>query len=178
MANKVDVLGAGSRRLEILERSLSRKTEAMDSKLSEHFASVKAANGQPLNDKRTGAATLSKWERQNESIRRVAEGIEKTKAAIERELSAIARVAEASSSLPPPIREAVESGELVQWRKHPHRFFVHGVDKARIVLRKDGQLAHKYVSSITDADQRRTFARTFNRLSKEVSALATLGGSR
>lgn len=174
----VDVLAGSSPRLEVLRRSLARKTEALDAKLSEHFASVKAANGQPLNDKRNGAATLSKWDRQNEAIRRMAEGIEKTKAAIEREESAVRRVADVSGALPAPIRDAVTSGLLQQWRKHPNTFFVSGVEKARIVLLEDGRLAHRYASSITDADQRRIFAQTYNRLSHEVAALARVGGGK
>lgn len=175
---KVDVLAVTSPRLEILRRSLARKQAALDAKISEHFASVKAANGQPLNDKRNGAATLSKWDRQNESIRRMADGIEKTKAAIEREESAIRRVAGVSGALPAPVSDAVTSGLLQQWRKHPKTFFVAGVDKARIVLLDDGRLAHRYVTSITCADQRRIFAQTYNRLSHEVAALARIGGGK
>jgi hypothetical protein len=171
---KVDAEAVDSPRLQVLRRSLARKNEAMDAKISEHFASVKAANGQPLNDKRNGAATLSKWDRQNESIRRIAEEIEKTKAAIDREISSISRVAKASDSLPTPIRDAVASGLLQQWRKHPNTFFVSGVDKSRIVLLQDGRLAHRYAKSISCADQRRIFAHAYNRLAEEVSAVSTI----
>ena len=159
-----------SSRLDILKRSLARKTESMDEKIGAHFESVKSANGQPLNDKRNGRATLDRWGRQNEGIRSIAGEIEKTKAAIEREQSAIDRVNSVADALPEPIKRQMASGLLVQWRKHPRTFFVAGVDKARIVLLADGRLAHRYVASITDADQRRKFARTFNRLSTELSA--------
>lgn len=161
-----------SRRLEILQRSLERKTEAMDAKIGAHFESVRSANGQPLNDKRNGRATMAGWERQNDAIRSVADGIEKTKAAIEREQSAIDRVEAAAASLPEPVKREIAAGLLTQWRKHPRTFFVAGVDKARIVLLDDGRLAHRYAASITDAGQRRTFARTFNALSKEVAGSA------
>ena len=157
-------------RLDILKRSLARKAEAMDEKIGAHFDSVRAANGQPLNDKRNGRATMAQWDRQNDAIRSIADGIEKTKAAIEREQSAIERVNSVADVLPEPIKRQMASGLLVQWRKHPRTFFVAGVDKARIVLLADGRLAHRYVASITDAGQRRTFARTFNMLSKELSA--------
>ena len=48
-----------TKRLDILKASLEKKEAAMDAKISEHFATVKEANGQPLNDKRNGAATSS-----------------------------------------------------------------------------------------------------------------------
>ncbi len=166
-----------SKRLEILQRSLERKTEAMDAKIGAHFDSVRSANGQPLNDKRNGRTTLAQWDRQNEAIRTIADGIEKTKAAIEREQAAIGRVESAAEFLPQPIKREVAAGLLTQWRKHPRAFFVAGVDKARIVLLDDGRLAHRYAASITDADQRRKFARTFNALSAEVAAVATIKDS-
>jgi hypothetical protein len=63
------------------------------------------------------------------------------------------------------ILELVESGVLVQWRKHPHTFFVAGVDKARIVwLEKTKQVAHKFVSEIKEQEQRTKFVRVFNPL--------------
>jgi len=158
-----------SKRLDILKRSLARKTEVMEAKIGAHFDAVKSANGQPLNDKRNGRATMAQWDRQNDAIRRVAGEIEKTKAAIEREQSAIDRVNSVADALPEPIKREIASGLLTQWRKHPRTFFVAGVDKARLVLLDDGRLAHRYVGSITDAGQRRTFARTFNALSREIA---------
>ena len=159
-----------SARLEILKQSLARKTEAMDAKIAAHFDAVRSANGQPLNDKRNGRATMAQWDRQNDAIRGIADGIERTKAAIGREQSAIERVNFVADALPEPIKREIATGLLTQWRKHPRTFFVTGVDKARIVLLDDGRLAHRYVASITDAGQRRTFARAFNALSKELAA--------
>ena len=72
-------------RLEILENSLIKKQEKFDTKLSEHFADVKSANGQPLNDKRNGHVTLNRWEKQNASLLNCEKEIEKTKEAIEKE---------------------------------------------------------------------------------------------
>jgi hypothetical protein len=47
--------------------------------------------------------------------------------------------------IPAEIQKLVETGELIQWRKHPHR-----VDKARIVWdEKRKVVAHKFVSEIT-----------------------------
>ena len=152
-----------TKRLDILKASLEKKEAAMDAKISEHFATVKEANGQPLNDKRNGAATLGKWERQNASIRRlVQEGIKKTNAAIEREELAIARVN--GLTLPSFIRKAIEAGELTQWRKHPNRFFVPGVEKGRIIWDVEKRvLMHSYLSEVPK-DQYPKFRDTFNKL--------------
>ena len=68
---------------EILKNSLVKKEKALDEKFDNHFATVRQANGQPLNDKRNGQATLNKWERQSDSIRTQKASIEKTKRAIE-----------------------------------------------------------------------------------------------
>lgn len=156
-------------RLDVLKASLARKEAKLDERINAHFQDVKAANGQPLNDKREGGKTLSRWDRQNDAIRKLYEGVDLTKRAIEREEAAMKRVAEAADELPPAIRSKLDDGTLIQWRKHPRTFFVAGVDKARMVLLDDGRLAHRYVREITDAEQRRTFARTYNALARELA---------
>lgn len=151
-----------TKRLEILKASLEKKEAKMNAKISEHFATVKQANGQPLNDKRCGAATLRKWDRQNDAIFRAQEEIEKTKAAIEREERTIANVN--GLSLPSFIQSALEAGELTQWRKYPNRFFVPGVEKGRIIWNVEKQvLMYSYLSEIP-ADQYPKFRHTFNKL--------------
>lgn len=156
-----------SARMEVLQRSLERKQAAFDAQLAAHFDAVRATNGQPLNDKRNGAATLRQWERQNDALRSAQAGIEVTQAAIERESVTLSRVA--SVDLPAAIRELIDLGVLIQWRKHPTTFFVAGVDKARIVLRPDGQVAHRYVRCIPDPEQRRVFARVYNEIYAETT---------
>lgn len=154
-----------SARLTVLQQSLAKKEAAFDAKLDQHFASVKATNGQPLNDKRNGAATMRRFESQNDSLRTTMEGIERTKSAIERERGKIAHIELVADTLPQAIKDRLANGTITQWRKHPTTFFVVGVDKARIVVLDDGKtVAHRYVSSITDPDQRRIFARIFNEL--------------
>jgi len=154
-----------SKRLEILKKSLLKKEQELQRRFDEHFATVKQANGQPLNDKRNGQATLNKWERQNDSIRNAQKEIEKTKRAIEFEEGKIAGVENTNKFIPKEILELVESGVLIQWRKHPHTFFVAGVDKARIVwLEKTKQVGHKFVSEIKDQEQRIKFVRVYNPL--------------
>ena len=54
-----------SNRLEILKNSLEKKEQQLEKRFDDHFADVKRANGQPLNDKRNGQATMNRWERQN-----------------------------------------------------------------------------------------------------------------
>src|SRR5690606_33398167 len=91
---------------------------------------------------------------------------EKTKNAIEKEQWKINGVNYQNENfIPKEILELVEKGELIQWRKHPHTFFVAGVEKARIVwLEKTKQVAHKFVSEIKEQEQRTKFVRVFNPL--------------
>ncbi len=158
-----------SKRLEVLERSLEKKKAAFDCSLDAHFADVKRANGQPLNDKRDGHVTLNRWEKQNSSLRNKQDGIAKTEAAIEREQDKINDASSAMDGMPDEIVDMVATGALTQWRKHPNTFFVEGVDKARIVY-KNGQLAHRYSSSITDKSQWAKFRDAFNGLNKAIKA--------
>lgn len=154
-----------TKKLQILKVSLEKKNKAFDEKLQDHFKTVKQANGQPLNDKRNGQATLDKWERQNESLRRLKDSIQKTKDAIEREESKIKRVELTNNDIPPEILDLVEKGELLQWRKHPNTFFVPDVDKGRIVWdNKRKVVAHRYTHLVTDKEQRAKFVRLYNGL--------------
>jgi len=154
-----------SKKLEALKNSLIKKEQILNYKFNNHFATVKQANGQPLNDKRNGQATLNKWERQNESIRNQKESIEKTKRAIEIEEGKIMDVEQTNTFIPTEILELVEKGELNQWRKHPNTFFVPDVDKARIVWdNKRKVVAHRYAHLITEQVQRTKFVRLYNSL--------------
>lgn len=154
-----------SKRLEILKQSLAKKEQELQRKLDVHFATIKQANGQPLNDKRNGQATLNKWERQNNAIRSAQESIERTKRAIDFEEAKTKGVEHVNTYIPKEILQLVDTGVLIQWRKHPHTFFVAGVDKARIVwLEKTKQVAHKFVSQIKEQEQRTKFVNVFNPL--------------
>ena len=163
-----------SKRLEVLQSSLKKKEALFDAKLSEHFDIVRQANGQPLNDKRCGSQTLGKWERQNDALRKIEQGIELTKRAIERETSKIAAVN--SAALPRPIQDLIEAGELIQWRRHPNRFFVTGVDKARIIWDSEKRIvAHQYVREVP-SQQYPKFRDVFNKLSADIAAQPSQGG--
>ena len=160
-----------TKRLEILENSLIKKNDLFDEKLNNHFETVKQANGQPLNDKRNGQATLNKWDRQNESLLNLKESIEKTKRAIDNEQGKIFGVEATKKILPKEILEMLKSGQLIQWRKHPRIFFVKDVDKARIVWDiKKKIIAHKYSNTITDKQQWKTFAKTYNILNAALNS--------
>ena len=149
----------------MLETSLKKKKKQFDDKLQNHIDTVKQANGQPLNDKRNGQATLNKWDRQNDSLRNLQESIDKTERAIEVEKGKIIDCEAVKDSLPDAILEMIANGTLNQWRKHPNTFFVNGVDKARIVWdNKKKVVAHKYIRQITDKDQWKLFAKTYNKL--------------
>lgn len=161
-----------SPRLRVLKASLAKKQSRFDERIGQHFDAVRATNGQPLNDKRNGASTLKKWERQNDALRSDKESIEVTRVAIEREVATIERIA--AVALPEAIQSRIDVGELVQWRKHPTTFFVTGVDKARIVLKPDGSIAHRYASQIKDAAQHKIFAKTYNALRAAIAG--ELGG--
>lgn len=155
-------------RLEILKNSLSKKIEKLNSMYEAHFADVKSANGQPLNDKRNGRATMDRWERQRISIRNMEASIEATKRAIGIEESKIEKVEESKEVLPKFILDMVESGELNQWRKFPNRFFVKDVKHARIIWdykKKTIFASHvNELKALNDADMWRKFAQCFNKM--------------
>ncbi len=156
-----------SPRLSVLLGSLEKKENELSRKLDEHFADVKKANGQPLNDKRNGRATLNRWEKQNDSLRRHQESIERTKNAIEREKGKINNAE--SVELPQAIRDAVKAGEITQWRKHPRMFFVVGVDRGRIAWNEETHtLSHRYLSEVPK-DQYPIFRDIYNKIRQSVN---------
>jgi hypothetical protein len=158
-----------SKRLKILENSLLKKENQFNDKLQNHFDTIKQANGQPLNDKRNGQATLNKWDKQNQSLRNLKDSIEKTKQAIDYEKGKVIEIEKSKEILPKEILELIEKGELIQWRKHPTTFFVPNVPIARIVWdKKKKVLGHKYYSSITDSEQKQKFRFLFNTLQLKI----------
>jgi len=158
-----------SKRLEILKASLVKKQEIYSKKQDAHITDVLSANGQPLNDKRNGQATLNRWDKQCDSLRKADTEIEKTQLAIENEEWKIEAVNEAKDQFPQEILDLLDSGELTQWRKYPNMFFVTGVEKARIIWDlKKKNVSYKYLSSITDAEQRKKFAQVYNFLFNAV----------
>ena len=154
-------------RLQVLKKSLAKKEKVLADKLDTHFGSVKAANGQPLNDKRDGRATLDKWDKQSESIANQIKEIEKTQNAIEREQAKVNECEEVKSELPQILLDLLEQGKITQWRKYPNRFFVVGVEKARMVYDfKTSLISHSYVNQIKDKEQFNVFKELYNHINE------------
>jgi len=154
-----------TKRLTILKNSLEKKNKLLDEKFETHFKTVKEANGQPLNDKRNGQATLNKWDRQSDSIRNLKDSIKKTQDAIDKENGKICDVDFIYGIMPECIKKLIDDGVIKQWRKHPHILFVTGVDKARIVWDSKKQIImHSYTNRIPDDDQWKKFSAIFNNI--------------
>lgn len=131
---------------------------------------MKRTNGQPLNDKRNGYSTMKRWDKQNDALFKMQKEIERTQTAIEREENRIRCMDRNKNSMPEKIQELIDNGTLKQWGKYPHIMFVEGVDKARMIWDgKKRMIMHKFVSSITDAEQRKKFARIYNSLNAAIN---------
>ena len=145
-------------RLEILQNSLAKKKAEFDLKLQHHFDTVKQANGQPLNDKRCGASTVRKWDKQSDALRTLEESIKKTENAINIEEGKMKDVEASKDEVPEIFFKLVEEGKLTQWRKYPNRFFVVGVEKARFIWdNKKKGLFTKFTKSIPNEEQATIF---------------------
>lgn len=154
-----------SKRLDILKASLAKKQQRFDDRLKNHFDTVASANGQPLNDKRNGQATLNKWDKQSDALRALQDSIQRTKDAIEREETKIAIVS--LVELPAYLQQAIHGGLITQWRKHPRFFFVVGVSGGRIVLDEEtGIIGYRYLNKVSK-EEYPTFRDVFNRLNKQ-----------
>ena len=154
-----------TKRLEILENSLTKKEAELAQRINTHLDDVKKANGQPLNDKRNGRATLDRWDEQRRMIRKTEESIEKTKRAIDKEKNKIARVE--LFTVPAAIQELLDAGVLTQWHKYPNRFFVKGVEKARIVY-ENGKIFAAHHTEIPNQEQYAVFRDVCNSLARKI----------
>ena len=159
-----------TKRLKILQDSLAKKKAKLEQRLAQHFADVRSANGQPLNDKRNGNATLNRWERQNQAIINLQKSIEKTKKAIELEEFRIWDVDRTKNVLPQIFHDMIANREIVQWRKHPTRFFIPGIEKTRIVYNpKNNSLSIAYKQyAMIDQNTWSKFAKIFNKIAKNL----------
>lgn len=152
-----------SPKLEKLMQSLEKKQAKLDELFDKHFKSVGEANGQPLNDKSNGAATVAKWNAQSDAIRRQEAEIEKTQEAITAERKKLADMKYWYKHMPAILTNLIDEGVLVQWRRYPHILFVNGVDKARIVFDGDtGGITYRYVEEIQDKEQYAIFRDVYN----------------
>tara|TARA_R110000868_G_scaffold17344_1_gene76390 strand:- start:48340 stop:48816 length:477 start_codon:yes stop_codon:yes gene_type:complete len=156
-----------TKKLEILKNSLDRKESVLNQKFDSHFVDVKHGNGQPMNDKRNGQATMSRWEKQSDSIRNQLKEIEKTKRAIEIEETKIFGCENILENLPQAFLDCLESGELTQWRKFPNRFFVKNGGRGRIIW-ENKKLFCSYVPEV-GTPEREFFAACFNKLKNQLN---------
>ena len=157
-------------RLDILKASLAKKEEKFNMMLNAHMKDVKSANGQPLNDKRNGYATMARWDKQNNALLNQQKEIEKTKNAIEYEEGKQKNILNLKGTMPDEILMLIENGTLKQWGKYPHIMFVDGVDKARIIWdEKKKVVMHKFANTLTDKEQRTKFAQVYNSLHAAIN---------
>jgi hypothetical protein len=156
-------------KLEVLENSLKKKEKKLNERFKSYFDDVKSANGQPLNDKRNGYATMRRWDKKEDAIRNQKAEIEKTKNAIHKEKWKIDAVNYANEEEnPKEILKLVDEGILTQWRRFPNRFFVNGVDRGRIIWDvKKQKLLCAYISEIPD-EQYAKFRDVFRKLKEDI----------
>ena len=159
------MLKTRTKRLEILENSLAKKEAELARRIEVHYEDVMSANGQPLNDKRNGRATMDRWERQQRAIENQKESIEKTKRAIDKEKDKIAGVE--LFTVPAAIQELLDAGVLAQWRKYPNRFFVKGVEKGRIVY-ENGKIFAAHHTEIPNQEQYAIFRDICKSLARKI----------
>lgn len=151
-------------RLTTLKLSLEKKQTELDNRFTKLFGLYHGRQGQPIQkDIASDQRLVKQSDKADQAIRNQQAEIEKTKAAIEREQNAVDRVN--SVELPEAIKQLLADGVITQWRKFPNRFFVVGVDKARIVYFPETRaIAPHYHTEIKDPEQYKVFAKVFNEL--------------
>lgn len=114
---------------------------------------------------------MNKWDKQSQSISNQLKEIEKTQNAIEKEKAKIANVEAIQDDLPPIIKELLADGKITQWRKYPNRFFVVGVEKARLVFDvKSGLISYSYLQQIPTKEQYAIFKDVYNYINQTHNA--------
>lgn len=154
-----------SKRLDMLLNSLNKKREDAEAYSERMQQEAKNRMGQPIHASERGIR--NRWEREYNTLSNKLDSIKKTERAIEREKDLIERVN--STNLPDQINQAIQSGELSQWRKYPNRFFVKGVEKGRIIWdEKKGQLLASHYHEVPD-EQKPIFKEAFNKLKASLA---------
>lgn len=159
-------------RRKILEASLAKKESDFNTTLALHMDDVKGAQGEPMAGHRGGEKVLTRWEGQNSKLLRKQESIEKTRNALKREDDRDADKSYAADILldmPEIIQNMVKDGKLNQWTKHPTIFFVEGVSKARIQIKK-GKAFHRFAKQVANNEEFQIFRSIYNEINKEVNA--------
>jgi hypothetical protein len=161
-------------REQVLVDSLARKQQQFDNRFAVHFDEATARQGQPWHDNAKDRSARKRLDRQDAALHTLKESIQKTEDALARERRKVAAVERTAAILPAAILEALESGTLSQWRRHPTTFFVHGVERARLVWDVDRQqLTTRYLGELKEETARARFlevARALDRAIKEQQA--------
>jgi len=159
-------------RLDILKNSLEKKKQVLDSRYDAYFEDVKRGNGQPMNDKRNGQATLNRWDRKSNSIRSAEEAIKVTEEAIIKHEYREKAIERTKSILPAPLLDSLTSGDIRQWHRFPNYFFVKGVEKGRFFWdTKTKCIRLKYMSQIPNKEQKDLFISVVRQLDKDIRDL-------
>ena len=148
---------------------MAKKETAFEGKLDKHFSDVKSANGQPLNDKRNGASTTQRWDKQSSALRTAEKSIKVSQKAILDLEGTQVYLEKMAGAYPPAIIALVKSGKIKPWTKHANTFFVDGVEKGRIFYEpKKHILGNKFANEIPNQAQRTIFVGIYNKLWAEM----------
>lgn len=121
-----------TKRLEILNNSLTKKEKIFNDLFITYTEEVKKAQGEPLRGHGRGNQILKRWDKTARRITLKLKDIEKTQRAIDREAYLSRNKEKALMKHQPHIKKMIEQGVLNVWRKHERVVFVVGVEKARI----------------------------------------------
>ena len=71
--------------------------------------------------------------------------------------------------LPKEILDFIRAGKITQWKKYPNKFFVVGVEKARLTWDCEKKtLLYSYLSEIPGQEQYAIFRDVFNELKNSI----------
>ena len=169
---KTETTTAKTTRTDVLKASLEKKEAKLNDLFENQFSHWKKTNGQPMNDKKSGASHFKKSDKNDDAIRNQLAEIEKTKKAIEKEAVKVEQSERVKNSLPSSIVELLDSGKITQWRKFPDTFFVKGVDKGRLQY-KNGVLSNRYYKDIPTQEQKAIFKDLYNTLNGKIAQSKT-----
>lgn len=155
-----------TKRLEILNNSLTKKQKIFNDLFIAHTEEVKKAQGEPLRGHRRGNKILKTWEKTAQRLTIKLKEIKKTQRAIDREKYKGKKKEKALMKHQPHIKKMIEDGILSVWRKHERIAFVVGVDRARIYFEEIDSVyyieKHKFYNEIECPEQKEKFKNIYN----------------
>jgi len=155
-----------TKRLEILNNSLTKKQKIFNDLFITYTEEVKKAQGEPLRGHRRGNKILNTWEKTAQRLTIKLKEIKKTQRAIDRETYKGKKKEKALIKHQPHIKKMIEDGILSVWRKHERIAFVVGVDRARIYFEEVDSVyyleGHKFYNQIECQEQKEKFKTIYN----------------